>query len=349
MKKNIIYLQICALMLGGCASSTMSVNEETYYKEDESVVLDTIYDVIDSFEEYEELYGANAKTNESVDTETKDKTDTSYQTYNSDYEVTAYEQGFYIELIQNLPENETIIINNGIPYYNKEDFSAEEYEYYGELDELGRCTSCFCCIGPETLPVTDRGDISEIKPTGYDYQSKYDIIESWEPESEGYLYNRCHLIGWQLTGEDANEKNLITGTRYLNVSLMLEYENEIASYVRTTGHHVLYRVTPIFKDDELVAAGVLMEAQSIEDNTIQFNVYARNIQPGITIDYQTGASWETAEIEQNYILNIRSKKIHSPGCDAIDDIGKNNKMNYFGVKSYLISELGYTTCSVCEP
>ena len=160
---------------------------------------------------------------------------------------------------------------------------SEACQAYGDLDELGRCTGACALVGPETLPREERGNIGMIKPTGW-HTVKYDGIEG------NYLYNRCHLIGFQLTGQDANEKNLITGTRYLNVEGMLPYEDSVLAYVTGTGNHVLYRVTPVFQKDNLLADGVLMEARSVEDPLVQFCAFCYNVQPGITIDYETGES-----------------------------------------------------------
>ncbi len=177
-------------------------------------------------------------------------------------------------------------INNNIPYFTEEELSVtESYEYYPELDELGRCGACIANIGIDLMPTESRGDISSVYPSGW-VQAKYDFVDG------GYLYNRCHLIGFQLAGENANEKNLITGTRYLNIDGMLSFENMIDDYVEETSNHVLYRVTPIFDGDNLVASGVLMEAYSMEDNgeSIMFCVYAYNVQPGVVIDYATGES-----------------------------------------------------------
>jgi len=338
------------MLLSGCTNDE-NLYGGTYYKEEENILLDSIYDVIDAFDEYDKLYGIkddNDANIEQLTSESEKGKDELYKECENPYTTTVFEQGFSIELTQIELEKNIIIINNNVPYYNKEEFDAIGYEYYGNLDSLGRCTSCFCSVGLETFPTTERGEIYGIEPTGYNMQTNYTSIKEWEPESEGYLYNRCHLIGWQLTGEDANEKNLITGTRYFNAYLMLEYENKIASYVRTTGNHVLYRVTPIFLESNLVAEGVLMEAQSIEDNDVQFCVYVRNVQPGITIDYETGINWENDETEKKYILNIRSKKIHLPECESVESIGDDNRKEYYGVKSQLL-QTGYTACNMCEP
>ena len=188
----------------------------------------------------------------------------------------------------NIPEytgNPYIVIENNDPDF-PEDAAAEPYEDYSPLDRMGRCGMAEACIGRELMPTEERESISEVKPTGW-INKEYEGIEG------GYLYNRCHLIGYQLTGENANERNLITGTRYMNTEGMLPFENMVADYVEDTGNHVMYRVTPVFDGDDLVASGVQMEAESVEDNGegVCFNVYVYNVQPGIMIDYGTGNSW----------------------------------------------------------
>ena len=174
-----------------------------------------------------------------------------------------------------------VIVNNNEPFFTENDMTADSFEYYGELDELGRCTVAYASIGKDLMPTEKRGSIGSVKPTG-----KYDIVDG------KYLYNRCHLIGYQLTAENANKNNLITGTRYLNVDGMLLFENMVADYIKETNNHVLYRVTPIFTGDNLLADGVLMEAESVEDNGegISYNVFCYNVQPGVKIDYVTGDS-----------------------------------------------------------
>lgn len=181
-------------------------------------------------------------------------------------------------------------VNNNEPYFTSDDLTTEAFENYSELDALGRCGAAYANVCLETMPTEKRGSISEVKPTGW-HSVKYDNVDGKS------LYNRCHLIGYQLTAENANQQNLITGTRYLNVDGMLPFENMVADYVKETDNHVLYRVTPIFTGDNLVADGVLMEGYSVEDegDGICFCVYAYNIQPGITIDYATGDSWLSSE------------------------------------------------------
>ena len=184
-------------------------------------------------------------------------------------------------------ENAYVTINDNKPFFTEEEIVSESFESYGALDGLGRCTVAFACVGKDLMPTEDRGDIGSVEPSGWQ-SIKFDFI------SGKYLYNRCHLIGHQLTGENANKQNLITGTRYLNMEGMLPFENMIADYVNETNNHVMYRVTPIYDGDNLVASGVLMEAWSVEDNGegICFNVYAYNNQPGVIIDYATGEARE---------------------------------------------------------
>ena len=181
-------------------------------------------------------------------------------------------------------------VNNNEPYFTSDNLTTEAFENYSELDALGRCGVAYVNVCLETMPTEKRGSISEVKPTGW-HSVKYDNVDGKS------LYNRCHLIGYQLTAENANQQNLITGTRYLNVDGMLPFENMVADYVKETDNHVLYRVTPIFTGDNLVADGVLMEGYSVEDegDGICFCVYAYNVQPGITIDYATGDSWLSSE------------------------------------------------------
>lgn len=178
-----------------------------------------------------------------------------------------------------------VILNNNEPEFPDEDFNINSFEKYSELDSLGRCGVAYANVSKDTMPTEARGDISKVKPTGW-HAVRYDCVDG------KYLYNRCHLIGYQLTAENENKQNLITGTRYLNVEGMLPFENQVAEYVKTTNGHVLYRVTPIFKDNNLVANGVQMEAKSVEDRgeKVKFNIYAYNVQPNIKINYLTGSS-----------------------------------------------------------
>ena len=209
-------------------------------------------------------------------------------------------------------------IDGNVPDFPEEDQVAESFESYAPLDFLGRCGTAYACISTDLMPTEERGSIGQVKPSGWQ-TVKYDFVDG------KYLYNRCHLIGYQLTAENANEENLITGTRYLNVEGMLPFENMVADYIKETENHVLYRVTPIFEGDNLVASGVQMEALSVEDagEGICYNVYCYNVQPGVEIDYATGESREADDAQtdsqeqtQEYVLNIASKKIHLPDCSS---------------------------------
>mgnify|MGYP001160419337 FL=1 len=196
-----------------------------------------------------------------------------------------YTASFDLTTIPKFENEPYVVLNDNKPDFNEKDFARDTFEDYSPLDYLGRCGPAFAKVGIETMPTEERGAINSVKPSGWQ-TAKYDIVEG------KYLYNRCHLIGYQLTAENANEKNLITGTRYMNVQGMLPFENMVAEYVRTTKNHVLYRVTPIFENDNLVANGVEIEAQSVEDKGegICFNVYVYNVQPGIDINYKNGES-----------------------------------------------------------
>ena len=217
---------------------------------------------------YENKYGIDAGSNQNV--QVSENTQTSFN-------------------LNDIPEFDGktpyVIINNNEPNFPEEDFNSNSFEKYSELDSLGRCGAAYANVSKDTMPTEARGEISKVKPTGW-HTVKYDCVEG------KYLYNRCHLIGYQLTAENANKQNLITGTRYLNVDGMLPFENQVAEYVKQENGHVLYRVTPIFEGNNLVANGVQMEAESVEDKgeKVKFNVYAYNVQPNIKIDYLTGNS-----------------------------------------------------------
>ena len=195
------------------------------------------------------------------------------------------ETSYAVDSVPEYSGSEYIIINDNVPEFAESDFTTESFEEYSELDSLGRCGVAFANIGQDLMPTEERGSIGYIKPSGWQ-TVKYDIVDG------KYLYNRCHLIGYQLTGENANPNNLITCTRNMNASVMVKFENDVADYIKETGNHVLYRVTPVFVGDNLLASGVQIEARSVEDKGegIQFNVYIYNVQEGISIDYKTGES-----------------------------------------------------------
>lgn len=261
-----------------------------------------------------------------------------------------------------------VAINGNIPYFTAEELTTSSFESYSPLDDQGRCGMAYACVGQDIMPTEDRGSIGQVKPTGW-HTVKYDCVDG------KYLYNRCHLIGYQLTGENANEENLITGTRYLNIDGMLPFENMVADYVQETNNHVLYRVTPIFEGNNLLASGVLMEGYSVEDigDDICFCVYAYNMQPGVTIDYATGDSvldgntaatepaappsvqdpsansqTGTSTTQADYVLNKNTKKFHLPSCSSADDIKASNREDYHGSREDLIS-MGYDPCKRCNP
>lgn len=255
-------------------------------------------------------------------------------------------------------------INNNIPEFS--DISTSSFEFYSDLDSLGRCGVCYACIGKDIMPIEERGSIGMIKPSGWQ-TVKYDKVDG------KYLYNRCHLIGYQLTGENANVKNLITGTRYLNIEGMLPFENMTDDYINETNNHVMYRVTPIFEGDNLLASGVHMEGYSVEDSGdgISFNVYCYNVQPDIEIDYSNGDSYaltvkgeekEAPDVNNDndgdnnnggggsdtYILNTNTKKFHNPDCSSVRDMKEKNKQVYTGRREDVIAQ-GYSPCKRCNP
>lgn len=271
--------------------------------------------------------------------------------YQSSTENQPETSNFDLSQIPSYTNNPIFEYNNNKPLFKESEITTSAYENYTELDELGRVQTAMACLGEETLPTKPRDDISSIKPTGW-HSVKYDCVENL------YLYNRCHLIAHELAGEDANEKNLLTGTRYMNVKAMLPYENLTRKYIDTTGNHVMYRVTPIFVDTELVCRGLLIEAYSVEDKGegIQFCIYCYNVQPNISIDYQTGSSQlenpsnidDTSSQTNTYVLNTNSKTIHIPDCSSVSKISANNKQEYTGSLSEKLNE-GYKTCGICKP
>lgn len=267
-----------------------------------------------------------------------------------------------------------ISVNGNVPYFTAAELTTQSFETYSDLDSLGRCGVTYACIGKDLMPTKERGSIGMVKPTGW-HTVRYDDLVDGK-----YLYNRCHLIGYQLTGENANTQNLITGTRYLNIEGMLPFENMVADYIQETNNHVLYRVTPIFEGNNLLANGVLMEGYSVEDKGagVSYCVFAYNVQPGIEIDYATGESKlaDSAQQEEqktttvtptpspepekqepatgseasqaDYILNTNTKKFHYPTCSSVNDMKEKNKQEFFGTRDETIA-LGYSPCGRCKP
>ncbi len=314
---------------------------------------------------------------ESQDTDSQEQTESNAKTAQAPVEestattldvasIPAYSGSPYVRVLDNVPQ------------FTETNKARGSFEEYSSLDSLGRCGVAFALIGTDTMPTEKRGSIGMIKPSGW-HTVRYDDLVDGK-----YLYNRCHLIGYQLAGENANEKNLITGTRYLNVTGMLPFEDEVADYVKRTSNHVLYRVTPIFEGNNLVASGVQMEAWSVEDggSGVSFDVYCYNVQPGVTIDYATGESWRTEEQSSNtgtsqeqaaqsknaatasgtsnteatstqsttksYVLNTNTKKFHLPGCRYTSTIKANNREDFTGTRDELLNR-GFEPCKVCNP
>lgn len=279
----------------------------------------------------------------------------------NDLDITAQSASDYVNYdLSNIPDYDGkayVELNGNVPEFSESEKTySESFEEYGKLDSLGRCTYAVSCIGKDLMPTEKRGSIGSVKPSGW-HISKYDFVDG------KYLYNRCHLIGYQLTAENANERNLITGTRYLNVEGMLPFENDVADYIEITNNHVYYKVTPIFERNNLVANGVQMQAYSVEDNGqgISFNVYCYNVQPGVAIDYATGdnqavtsssasvtsTSSDVAD-KKTYIVNTKTKKFHNPDCDGVKKMSSSNKKKYKGTRDSLISN-GYSPCQKCNP
>lgn len=258
-----------------------------------------------------------------------------------------------------------VVVNDNIPFFTQTDFTTTSFEEYEPLDELGRCTVAYANIGVDLMPTEDRESISEVIPSGWNNE-EYDFVDG------GWVFNRCHLIGFQLTGENANERNLITGTRSMNVDGMLPFENMVADYVKETNNHVLYRITPIFEGDNLMASGVLMEAESVEDQGegIQYCVYCYNVEPGVEFNYATGENWlaekqtiagpesqnnkeETSSQQetvqtQSYVLNTNTKRFHSPACDSVDQMSEKNRQDVKATRDELLAQ-GYSPCGNCNP
>ncbi|RKQ29768.1 MULTISPECIES: DNA/RNA non-specific endonuclease [Clostridia] len=248
-----------------------------------------------------------------------------------------------------------VVLNNNTPYFTESELNVStSFETYSALDKLGRCSVAYANVGKDLMPTEKRGAIGKIKPSGW-HTVKYDFVDG------KYLYNRCHLIGYQLTGENDNERNLITGTRYLNVQGMLPFENMTADYIKETGNHVLYRVTPVYDGDNLVASGVVMEAMSVEDNGegILFCIFVYNVQPGVSIDYATGESkadtssdssstTKNSSSSTTYVLNTNNHKFHYPTCGSVKQMKKKNRKKYTGKRADVI-KMGYEPCKKCNP
>lgn len=360
-----------SILFTGCQQAAVPENAE-------SVEIDVAADENVTFDDVEEYgfwdywFGYYASTQKTTQKATQKATQKVTQKP-TQKATTAPKAGASLESVMDYNGKAYAVVYNNKPQFQASEITDKAYEFYSPLDSKGRCGYVQACVGKELMPTGTRGSISSVKPTGW-VQKVY----STSLVNGGSLYNRCHLIGWQLTGENANKKNLITGTRYMNEN-MIPYENMIADYIKETGNHVMYRVTPVFEGNNLVASGVHMEAYSVEDRGegVCFNVYLYNVQPGITINYKTGTSElasssstqketskETAKETQKeiqketqkettasttkYVLNAKSKKIHKPTCSSVNSITAANRKDYAGSIDSLLSQ-GYSPCGSCKP
>ena len=281
--------------------------------------------------------------------------------------------GFDLSKVPPYEGQPQVEVNGNQPFFTEEEITGEAFETYYPLDRLGRCTGAVACVGEELMPTGPRERLTEVKPTGWQY-TKYEGIDG------NYLYNRCHLIAYGLTAENLNWENLITGTRYMNPLGMNDYENDTIAYIRRTGRHVMYRATPIFEGDNLIASGILLEARSVEEDDFVFCIYAYNVQPGITIDYLTGDSsgvpytgtrqgntppeetrkhqlepetgvfteFVPPDEDVTYVINAKTGKFHLPTCSSVQEMNQKNRWDYTGSRESLIED-GYVPCGACHP
>lgn len=363
-KIGILWLALF-LLFTGCAGNTQTSRDISYATEQIATIPSELLESITATETAEATQ--IPETTEALQTAETTSAETTTQEKNS---LAAFSlQG--VPAYSGTPYTE---INGNRPYFTEADLTTQSFESYSELDSLGRCGVAYANVGQDLMPTEPRGEIGSVKPTGW-HLIKYDNVDG------KYLYNRCHLIAYMLTAENANPQNLITGTRYLNVQGMLPFETKVSDYVKETGNHVLYRVTPIFEGDNLLANGVLMEAYSVEDSGagVCFCVFAYNVQPGIGIDYATGDNWaedgvaaketlESITVETpapaarivpetpasqdtqgtTYVLNTNTMKFHVPSCSSVDDMKEKNKQVYTGSREEVIN-MGYVPCKRCNP
>ena len=363
-----------ALLLAftGCAESTVTSQDNTYAIEQPATIPSELLEASETAVSEPESgqpqeNASDTQESQQVTSATDASTGEGTSAF-SIWEIPAYSGTPYTE------------VNDNKPYFTEADLTTQSFETYSELDSLGRCGVAYANVGQDLMPTEPRGEIGAVKPTGW-HLVKYDNVDG------KYLYNRCHLIAYMLAAENANPQNLITGTRYLNTQGMLPFETKVCDYIKNTGNHVLYRVTPIFDGDNLLADGVLMEAYSVEDagEGIQFCVFAYNVQPGIGIDYATGDNWAesnaasqeaaapivietptqqpqtdtTVQItpepsvpqesqETTYVLNTNTMKFHYPSCSSVDQMKEKNKEIYTGNREDIIN-MGYMPCKRCNP
>ncbi len=377
MRKRLLLISVvlCAGLLFGCGETENT--EETAQKTEAAAPVVSEADTQTASKE--EVPAASQKEEEAKEEEAapeetpaeeapaEEETAAAADTAEAEDAVTQAASGVTLSDIPAYTDSPFVLINDNVPFFQESEYTTTPFETYSSLDSLGRCGVAYANICPELMPTENRESISEIKPTGW-HNNPYDFIDG------GYLYNRCHLIAFELAGENANKQNLITGTRYFNVTGMLPFENMVADYVKETNNHVLYRVTPMFDGNNLVANGVLMEAYSVEDNGdgIEYCVFCYNVQPGVAIDYATGNNWADGTVAAEeiatstdssnvtdssansdttsgtYVLNTSSKKFHKPGCSSVSQMSEKNKQEYTGSRQALIDE-GYSPCGNCNP
>lgn len=384
-KTKLLILSIIStfsLLLSGCASDVIdssvgsdsdssttvseieTIHEETNVYESQNEISQSL-----SVPESEELVSGQS-SGETISESIFESSEEAETGSHSESMPQSFENIFDISDIEPYSGQPYTVVNNNVPYFAETDLTTDSYEFYSELDSLGRCGVAQASIGLDIMPTEEYGEIGSIKPSGWHTVKYNEYIDG------NYLYNRCHLIAYQLSGENANEKNLITGTRYLNVKGMLPFENMVADYVQETENHVLYRVTPVFEGNNLVASGVLMEAESVEDygEGILFCVYVYNVQPDIVIDYATGdseldpnlqtsaqqpqpteVSAEEPSVSEeetpqgtDYVLNTNTKKFHYPYCGSVKQMKEKNKREYNGTRDEVIG-MGYDPCKKCNP
>ena len=358
---------VLLLTFTGCAESTVTPQDNTYTIEQPATIPYELLEASEPESGQSQENASDTQESQQVTSATDVPTGEGTSAF-SLREIPAYSGTPYTE------------VNGNKPYFTEADLTTQSFETYSELDSLGRCGVAYANVGQDLMPTEPRGEIGAVKPTGW-HLVKYDNVDG------KYLYNRCHLIAYMLAAENANPQNLITGTRYLNVQGMLPFETKVCDYIKNTGNHVLYRVTPIFDGDNLLADGVLMEAYSVEDagEGISFCVFAYNVQPGIGIDYATGDNWaegsgtyqstvasvaEETPVPQpetdtavqitpessapqesqgiTYVLNTNTKKFHYPTCSSFYYNKKKNKQIYTGSREEVIN-MGYVPCKRCNP
>ena len=359
MSRWLAILALSLFLLSGCSSDSSGTGTTTV-PPDESAIVTESPEKSDSDESLTQDLGLTSDHIGNQE-QSEPQTQSAPQTPQSSQLPTA-SASFSLAEVPAFSGNAYIAVNGNVPYFDDSDLTTNSFETYSPLDSLGRCGVTYACVGQDIMPTEERGSIGQVKPTGW-HTVKYDCVDG------KYLYNRCHLIGFQLTGENANEENLITGTRYLNIEGMLPFENMVADYVKETNNHVLYRVTPIYEGDNLLAAGVLMEGYSIEDqgDGVTFCVFAYNAQPGVKINYANGESelenetintqtkpqpekpatpvapskpientpapepqQSAPQSQCDYVLNTNTKKFHLPSCSSADDIKATNRQEYSG-------------------